>query len=437
MELHTTAQLLQRFKDLGATRIFFKLLSENDNSKQQIYLGGSFEVLSFFPFGSITAHSDLKTPNFKAPLPLFWVDAQQIEEAKGTQLILYPKYPEIRLSGFLTGCKSAPSKLLQQIPKGNRQGADGRVMVFGTTPDRRTLVYLAAAGSALSNELIDFAGEQQERSLFTELTLPIGSDHNRAALLQKLREVHAANPHPSSKRNKLGVIEPYSAPNGGGYTLEALLGINPNGFAEPDYLGWEIKAYSRDRITLMTPEPDGGLYAEKGAKAFVEQFGHVDQRDHTSMYFTGLHKTNQICASSGLTMKIRGFDTKNPNKLQVDGAICLLDSTQNEVATWGFAGLIAHWNRKHAFAAYVPYARHKTLLAYDYKSPILMGEHTDFVRYLKALESGTIVFDPGSKVVHANTPQSRIKARSQFRIGVKNLSHLYEKFNSESILNSI
>ena len=44
--------LVARFRELGATRIFFKPLSENDNSKQQVYLGGSFEVLTYFPYGA-------------------------------------------------------------------------------------------------------------------------------------------------------------------------------------------------------------------------------------------------------------------------------------------------------------------------------------------------------------------------------------------------
>ncbi len=42
----TLAALVSRFDALGATRIFFKPLAENDNSKQQVYLGGSFEVLT-------------------------------------------------------------------------------------------------------------------------------------------------------------------------------------------------------------------------------------------------------------------------------------------------------------------------------------------------------------------------------------------------------
>jgi hypothetical protein len=33
------------------------------------------------------------------------------------------------------------------------------------------------------------------------------------------------------------------APNCGGYTLEAELGITPNGYSEPDFLGWEVKQF--------------------------------------------------------------------------------------------------------------------------------------------------------------------------------------------------
>ncbi len=36
-----------------------------------------------------------------------------------------------------------------------------------------------------------------------------------------------------------GSITPYLARNGGGYTLEAELGILPNSYSEPDLLGWE------------------------------------------------------------------------------------------------------------------------------------------------------------------------------------------------------
>ena len=122
-------QLLARFNALGTSRVFFKLLAENDNSKQQIYLGANFEVLTFFPHGTITAYPMLGEPNFKAPLEFYWTDPDSVERAHGAQLILYPQYPEVRLSGFLAGTRTAPSKDLQPVPKNLRKGLDGRVMI--------------------------------------------------------------------------------------------------------------------------------------------------------------------------------------------------------------------------------------------------------------------------------------------------------------------
>jgi len=431
MSFQNAEQLLARFRELGAERVFCKHLSENDNSKQQIYLGGSFEALSFFPHGEITAFADLKRPNFKASLDFYWVGAATIEQASGTQLILYPKYPEVRLSGFLSGCKTAPAEHLQQIPREERRGIDGRVLVFGTTKDNRTLAYLAPANTPLANELLKEFIDTPPEGLFLELTLPVGSNQNRDAVLEALRRIHVAGFHDSCRRNKQGIVIPYRASNGGGYTLEALLGITPNGKSEPDYLGWEIKGHSTNRVTLMTPEPNGGFYGERGAKEFVERYGH-DVKDG-GMYFTGGHKVGIPCEATGMTLTVFGFDPLSPKKFNVDGAIVLVDSGGNEAASWGFAQLLTHWNRKHAFAAYVRYSSMKAPIAYRYETPVLMGEHTDFIRYLNALCAGAIIFDPGSKVTRAKTAQSTVKARSQFRINTRDLALLYQKLTEEKI----
>ena len=430
MEFGTLAQLIARFKDLGATRIFCKHLSENDNSKQQVYLGSNFEVLSFFPYGDIAAYSELKQPNFKAPLDFFWVDSQQIELAKDTQLILYPAYPEVRLSGFLSGCKSAPSQNMKQVTKLSRRGFDGRVLVFGTTKDGRTLAYLAIENSQIALELLKIFSVTPKIGLFLELTLPIGSSTNRASVLEALKRIHEEGFLSSRRMSSSGESIAYKARNGGGYTLEALLGIIPNSDAEPDYLGWEIKAYSRSRITLMTSEPDGGYYGEKGAKAFVLNYGHKTSND--TRYFTGNHLANRKCKTTGMTLRIFGFNPEDPGKIDVTGSICLVDAQGKNAASWSFAQLLSHWNRKHAFAAYVPYTSHGNSSCYLYESPILMGEHTDFTRYINALYSGYIAFDPASKVTRTQNG-SKVKVRSQFRSSVKNLSFLYEVFNSEKI----
>lgn len=431
MSFQNVSQLLGRFKSLGADRVFCKRLSENDNSKQQIYLGSNFEVLSFFPHGEITAFPELKEPNFKAQLEFYWVGSQSVERATGSQLILYPAYPEVRLSGFLTGCKSAPSEHLKQVPREQRRGVDGRVLVFGTTNDNRVLAYLAPEGTALANELLDEFSASPPSGIFLELTIPVGSEQNKSKVLDALKAIYSGGFHDSCRRNKDGQLIPYNAINGGGYTLEALLGITPNGKSEPDYLGWEIKAHSSTRVTLMTPEPNGGFYGEHGAKDFVEKYGH-----HVSdggMYFTGLHKVGKPCAATGMTLQVSGYDPLFPKKMNVAGRVLLVDSNGDEAASWAFAELLTHWNRKHAFAAYVPYKLRRVPISYKYETPVLMGEHTDFGKYLHALCAGAIVFDPGSKVTNANSPQSKIKARSQFRINTSDLSLLYQTLTKESI----
>jgi MvaI/BcnI restriction endonuclease family len=146
-----------------------------------------------------------------------------------------------------------------------------------------------------------------------------------------------------------------------------------------------------------------------------------------------IYKVDQVAKKTGLTMHVLGFDPLNPKKMDVNGNVILVDSDGFEAASWSFTQLLSHWTNKHAYAAYVPYIIQKVPIAYKYKNPVLMGQHTNFVKYLNALCNGSIVFDPGSKVTDANTPKSKIKARSQFRIRPEGLSQLYEKLTQEML----
>lgn len=107
----------------------------------------------------------------------------------------------------------------------------------------------------------------------------------------------------------------------------------------------------------------------------------------------------------------------------------LLTDAGHCAAAWSFGDLMIGWNKKHAQAAYVPYESEKEKApAYRYFSPALLGEGTDFNRYLSELCAGRVIFDPGSKVMNASTAKSSVKARSQFRMSVKYLTKLYQKF---------
>ncbi|GGY04988.1 MvaI/BcnI family restriction endonuclease [Paludibacterium paludis] len=425
------AALLDRFVSLGAISAFCKPLAENDNSKQQIYLGSSFQVVQMFRFEQIQTCREGKIDNYKAKLNFYWIDAEGKEQAKGSQLILYPQYPEVRLSGFLKGCRRAPNEHLRPTPKEARKhnnNEDGRVLFFAVTQNGLTLAFLAPAGSILAIEFLKRreSGEFENSNIFTNLPLP--SRNTKSLLLGKLNQIRQHGWHESVRLDKSGNRVPYKAKNGGGYTLEALLGIIPNGRSEPDFMGWEIKAHKTSRITLMTPEPDGGMYGEQGVEAFVRRFGHSTANG--TLYFTGQHKVGIRNKKTSLTLSINGYDPEKNVITDVAGAIELLTDDGECVASWSFEALLLKWNRKHTQAAYVTYESRKEaqLTAYRFLSPALAGEGTDFSKFLQALADGAIVFDPGSKVMDPEGQKSTVKARSQFRITKKMLPRLYSKF---------
>ncbi len=423
--------LIACFRTLGATRVFCKHLAENDNTKQQIYLGGSFEVLKLLVFGEIAAYGAVKVPNFKANVPLWWVDGDgRAAPAPGAKLILYPKYPEIRLSGFLRGCALAPSEHMQPVPLVQRRsnnGPDGRILVFGVSADK-VFVHLLLPGTDIAEEI-----HQREKKdalhggVLREIALA-EQKNSREKLLSRLRDIHANGWHPSIKLDPNGNPMPYSARNGGGYTLEALLGVIPNGHSAPDFEGWEIKAHSGGKVTLMTPEPDAGYYGENGVEAFLRKYGKQTRED--TIYFTGTHKAG-IRSKSGHLLTTEGFDQLNGKIVNVTGGIRLLDENQNISAEWTFGQLIKKWSEKHAAAAYVPYERDENEpIRYRYNSPVLLGEGTEFELFLRAMVSGAVIYDPAPKLTGLGTSRTQVKARSQFRISIRALNLLYNKIEN-------
>ena len=224
----------------GVDKLYAKILSENDNSKNQVYLGGGFSALNLLPHHEIeTDNSNLAgsvRDRAKAGIDFFWLGENGLHKAPKAQLILYPKYPEVRMSGFLMGCSEAPSGLM-------RQRLEGRVLFFGVTVDERIVAYVSPPEAELTNEFLAF--NYQNNGVFSVLTYLLSSaDDTRKELLDKLCDISEMGWIQSQRLSSSGFPEPYRAPNGGGYTLEAMLGITPNGFAEPDFMGWEVKQYS-------------------------------------------------------------------------------------------------------------------------------------------------------------------------------------------------
>ena len=97
-------------------------------------------------------------------------------------------------------------------------------------------------------------------------------EDEKQSLLSKLKEIYEAG-WVHSKSSPFSAFQSLTMHQMVGYTLEALLGVMPNGFAAPDYLGWEVKQYSvnnfekntaKTPVTVFTPEPTEGVYTASG-----------------------------------------------------------------------------------------------------------------------------------------------------------------------------
>ncbi len=418
----------------GATLFYAKRLAPNDNSKNQVYLGGGFSALNIIPHGEIDADDSqlggAVRDRAKAPVRFFWMTTGRPVSAPGAQLILYPKYPEVRMSGFLRGAENAPAELMASR-------ADGRMLILGVCPDGRVLGEVRGGHDPLTASLEAKATNLQITGVFIDL-LPLrtGIGDSRSALLTALLEISRKGWIPSCKIGRSGLPEPYSARNGGGYTLEAQLGIAPNSYAEPDYLGWEIKQYGvgdfvryapKSPVTLMTPEPTGGYYREAGVEAFLRRFGYPDKSGKEGrINFGGIYAVGRdFHADTGLSMALTGYDRATDKMTDINGSLALLDREGTAAAIWYFKDLMAHWTRKHAKAAYVPSLMRTPPPEYSYGAKALLCEGTDVLLLLSALAQGRAYFDPGIKMEAATTAAPKIKRRSQFRIGHSELVGVY------------
>ncbi|MFM7431413.1 MAG: MvaI/BcnI restriction endonuclease family protein, partial [Flammeovirgaceae bacterium] len=81
------------FIDNGCQKVYVKRLSPNDNSKNQVYFDGSFEILNILPISEIKTEEagDWNKERFKATINFSWiVDDGNLYPAPNSQLILYP-----------------------------------------------------------------------------------------------------------------------------------------------------------------------------------------------------------------------------------------------------------------------------------------------------------------------------------------------------------
>lgn len=415
-------EILDALVALGANQIFAKLLAGNDNSKNQPYLAkGDLSVLNMFPTGSFVESREGKSPTFKAPFPLHWVTLDGgLERAPGSQLIVYPKYPEVRLSGFLRGTHSGPNALMSsRLP--------GRIMLLASTADHRVLGVVLHPDSEAASELNARSKHFEKQGVLLVIPL-IKEGTSRDRLLSLLGRIHRGGWADPVRLTGHGLV-PCTGTNCGGCTLEALMGIAVNSTAGPDFDGWEIKGHltrsfsrpSTGQVTLMTPAPTGGLYKQDPIE-FVRAFGYPDKGDPNRTNFSSPHRVGVRNAKTGLTASLTGFDLGANTITEFGGRLVLSNDAGMEAAVWDFPSMMGKWTHKHAKAAFVPYmARTDPKKQYAYGHTIKLGEGTDFLLFLRELALGHVIYDPGIWIQGGKIG----RARSQFRVATRYVPSLY------------
>ena len=430
------SQFSELLQAKGVKRLLIKHLAENDNSKNQIYLGtGDMALMQMLPHTGLFSDKTTKRENFKAKVDFYWLDEDQnINHAPHSQLIFYPDYPEIRFSGFLIGAKNAPSKLM-------RERLSGRVMFFGICDDGKVIGYVTTTDQRLIKE-IEGQGVFERVGVLSQIPLQEKFEDPKVILLKQLKRINGLGWINAKRLTTEGLMDCFGQ-NCGGLTLEAELGIYSNSRSEPDFMGYEVKQYavrdfnrveSGSAITLMTPEPQGGLYKSKGVEAFIRKFGYPDKKISDRMNFSGVHYFNKRHPVTGLTLTINGYEVETNKITDVDGSIELLTDKGVIVAAWKFVDIIAHWSRKHNHAAYVPsQKRTDALLQYCYGHIVLLAGKTDPLFLFRAIAGGKVYYDPG---IHLDNMSSRpsTKRRNQFRIRSKNVGSLYGYISQVNLL---
>jgi hypothetical protein len=438
----TLDNLLRILGDRGCRRVYAKRLAANDNSKNQVYFGGGFQALNVMPYGEVVSDGIGGRARFKAPVAFWWLDEDgNVSPAPGAQLILYPKYPEVRFSGFLGGSHGAPAKIMASRDI-------GRVLVFGVTQDERILGWAGNASSAVAKGLeeLDRLGSLRAMGVFREVPLKPthGGRQVEVILLSELGRIHRLGWILAKRLRKDGTTVDCRGLNCGGSTLETELGVAANSIAEPDYLGYEVKQHNvpdfrkptgGGAITLMTPEPTGGLYRDQGVEAFVRTYGYPDKLGRPDrLNFGGIYRSGSRVDSTGLRLALLGWDTEAGRITDDGGGVALLDDSGVIAALWPFAGLISHWKKKHNRAVYVPSMRaDQAPLRYRYGDLVRIGEGADFLRVIHAFAAGVVYYDPGIKIEHSSGIPV-IKRRSQFRVRSSDVRSLYKSMRTVGVL---
>jgi hypothetical protein len=439
--ISTLSQLQARLRAHGVRTAYVKRLApRQDNEKNQIVLGGALAgVSNLFPARFVAGRastSKLKRrstagqPKLEASIDFAWLDYEgRRHPAPNTRIIDYFQYPEVRMSGFLKGCNAGPDALRRD----HMQAYGQRILVMGVASDGVVVgLVLTARYDPIVATFPDLP-RVGNGALLQVLLIDGEVGVEPAELLRREMTAIIHGGWHSSRINRGGVIHEFRGAQGGGYTLEALLGVAANGDKKPDRHGFEIKSYSGSRISLMTPTPDLGFQGMHGFRDFMNRYGRAGEGDAETRRFVGLYKCGQPNARTGLELRVAGYDpTADRFDEPEDVAVELFDPASGElVAGWSLEKLANCWNAKHANALYISFDTRDDEnggRAYRYASRWVQGRGTDVFRLLRAIHSGTVFYDPADTIYG----DGKAKVRSQWRINSRDLPVAMSRLYAES-----
>jgi hypothetical protein len=432
------AAVFSMFRGHGVTEALYKVLPSNANSKNQVYLASDLSQLGKIPSGAVTLHestsekSGVQEAVFRAPLNFYWLGQNgQAHVAPGAKLIFYPQYPEVRFSGFLRGCKFAPSSLWVKEKRGEESD---RILVLGLGNGDKVFGITLPPEAPAANEIR--AGNHDAYGALNILPMPGHSEGGGyLELMQQLCSIHRRGWVSSTRLAPSGQLVPCNASNCNGNTLESLLGIKSNGYSLPDFHGWEVKARQvanadapgASVVTLFTPEPTAGEYVDSGVEKFIRHYGYSDTRGREDrLNIGGIYRAGAAAHKrTNLRLVLDGYTAESGHYAST-GAIQLLDSKDKVAAAWSFVKLLDHWKTKHAHAAFVPsQAMNAGERQYRFGRGIMLGEGAEFRLFLNAVHQGAVYYDPGIKLEGVSTTRPKAKKRSQFRVGSGDIPSLY------------
>lgn len=437
-----------------------KTLPKNANDKNQIYIAADFGVLydlfdlSFAERGASAsetkARSDSKSRITEAVFNSFaWIrrDGSQVA-ARRVKAIIYPQYPEARLSGLQTVENTMPLSLsvahTKQYPEAKR------LLVLGRLPRGECVgIVCIDLSPEFEAELAALPGFSRAKAC---KRLEISQD-NAGKLEARLAGVLGKSLR-GCRLDSYGNTLPFSGTQVCGYTLEHALGIVPNSNMDGDLYGIELKTHTQLKVTLFTPEPDGGFYAESFS-GFMKKYGYQDADGDYRL--TGVHRAGEICAKSGLTLQVIEYCEEDGKRVpypynrataltaKIGAVDVVLTGPAGEVAaSWSLERLMNCWGVKHNEVVYIKAnkvanrdvaqaaAGYEHLVTFE--RTVMWCRDTTAERLLNAICDGVIFLDPAPKL-HATSP-AKNKRRAQWRVNdiTKAADSLYSEVRFRTIV---